>query len=79
MDAVLEKVEWHTKRLQTQLVREPKFSKSEKVFVQIFGKVATDELFAAIVERTCAICTCMIAQCRSLGKVSMARIVLRSI
>jgi hypothetical protein len=68
--AILEQVERHTKRLQPKFSSKTEFTKSEEVLVQIFGKVATDKLIAAIIERTHAVCTCVIAQSGSLEHIS---------
>ena len=65
----------HTKRLQAQLVRKTKFAEAEEVFVEVFSEVAADELLAAVIEGADAVCTCMVAQSRSLKEISELRAV----
>ena len=66
VEAVLEKVKRHTETLEAEFVCQTELAKAKEVFVEIFGKVATDELFAAVVEGTDAVCACVVAESRSL-------------
>ena len=66
VEAVLEKVERHAETLEAEFVCETEFAKAEEVFVEVFGEVAADELFAAVVEGTDAVCACVVAESRSL-------------
>ena len=66
VEAVLEKVQRHTKTLEAKFVRQTEFAKAEEVLVEVFGKVTADELFAAVVEGTDAVCACVVAKSRSL-------------
>ena len=70
VEAVLEKVQRHTETLEAKFVRQTEFAKAEEVFVEVFSKIATNELFAAVVEGTDAICACVVAKSRSLLCVS---------
>ena len=66
VEAILEKVQRHTKTLEAEFVCQTKLAKAEEVFVEVFSKVAADELFTAVVEGTDAVCACMVAKGRSL-------------
>ena len=68
MKAILQKVKWHAEILQPEFIGQAKLSEAEEVLVEIFGEVTTNELVATVVEGTCAVCTCMIAQCGPLGQ-----------
>lgn len=70
VEAVLEKVQRYTETLEAEFVCQTELAKAEEVFVEVFGEVAADELFAAVVERTDAICACVVAKSRSLLCVS---------
>lgn len=43
-------MERHAEARQSQLAVETEFLEAEKVFIDIFGKVSSEELFAAVVE-----------------------------
>ena len=60
----------HTETLEAKFVRQTEFAKAEEVFVEVFSKIATNELFAAVVEGTDAVCTCVVAKSRALLSVS---------
>ena len=70
MEAVLEEVERYAETLEAEFVCQTELAKAEEVFVEVFGKVAADELFAAVVEGTDAVCACVVAEGRSLLCVS---------
>ena len=70
VEAVLEKVQRHTETLEAEFVCQTEFAKAEEVFVEVFGKVTADELFAAVVEGTDTVCACVVAKGRSLLCVS---------
>lgn len=65
--AVLKQVERDGEGFQTELFGQPEFAEAEEVFVQVFGKVATDELLATVVEGADAVCACVIAEGGTLG------------
>ena len=54
---ILKQVERHAEGLQAEFVCEAELFEAEEVFVNVFGKVAADELFAAVVECADAVCT----------------------
>jgi hypothetical protein len=66
VQTVLEKMQGHAETFQAELVGQTEFTEAEEVFVEVFGKVTTDELLASIVEGTDAVCASMIAKGRSL-------------
>lgn len=70
VEAVLEKVQRYTETLEAKFVCQTELAKAKEVFVEVFGEVAADELFAAVVEGTDAICACVVAKSRSLLCVS---------
>ena len=58
----------HAERLEPKLFGQSKFFEAEKVFVNVLGKVTTDELLASIMEGTDAICTNTLSKGRTLVK-----------
>ena len=66
VQTVLEKMQGYAETFQAELVCQTEFTEAEEVFVQVFGKVSTDELLASIVEGADAVCACVIAKGRSL-------------
>jgi hypothetical protein len=68
--AVLEEVQGHGEGFEAELCGEAEFAEAEKVFVEVFGEVAADELLAAVVEGADAVCACVVAEGGSLGCVS---------
>ena len=63
----------HTEALEAKLVRQAEFTETEEIFVEVLGKVTADELLAAVVEGANAICSCVVAECRSLICMSNGR------
>ena len=55
---------------QSVFFGQTQFAEAEEVFVEVFGKVAADELFAAVVEGANAVCACVVAECWPLEGVS---------
>ena len=70
VQAVLEEMQRHAETFQTKLVCQTELTEAEEVFVEVFGKVTTDELLTSIVEGADAVCTCVVAEGRSLLGVS---------
>ena len=70
VQAVLEEMQRHAETFQTKLVCQTELTEAEEVFVEVFGKVAADELLAAVVEGTDAVCARVVAKSRSLLTVS---------
>jgi hypothetical protein len=70
VESVLEKVQRDAETFEPKLVCQTEFAKAEEVLLDVFGKVTTNELFAAIVESTDAVCACVVAKGRSLLHVS---------
>jgi hypothetical protein len=63
-------VQGHAETLEAEFVCQTEFAEAEEVFVEVFGEVATDELLAAVVEGTDAVCARVVAKSRSLLTVS---------
>ena len=70
VQAILQKVQRHAETLEAEFVCQTEFAEAEEVFIEVFGKVAADELLAAVVEGTDAVCACVVAKSRSLLTVS---------
>jgi len=70
VEAILKKVQRHAETFKAELVCQTKFAKAKEVFLDVFGKVTTNELLAAVVEGTDAVCACVVAKGRSLLHVS---------
>jgi hypothetical protein len=66
VETVLEEMQRHTKTFETKFVGQTEFAEAEEVLVEVFGKVAADELFAPVVEGADAVCACVVAEGRSL-------------
>lgn len=66
VQTVLEKMQGHAETFETELVGQTELTESKEVFAEVFGKVAADELLAAVVEGTDAVCACVVAKGRSL-------------
>lgn len=62
VQAVLEQVERDAEGFEAEFVGEPEFAEAEEVFVEVFGKVAADELLAAVIEGADAVCACVVAE-----------------
>jgi len=67
---VLEEMQGHAETFQAKLVCQTELTEAEEVLVEVFGKVATNELLTSIVEGADAVCTCVVAEGRSLSDVS---------
>ena len=67
MHPILEQMQWDTEILEAELVGEPKFAETEEILVEVFGEVAANELFAAVVEGADAVCTGVVAEGGALG------------
>ena len=62
-------MKWHGEIVKTKLVGQTKLTEAEEVFAKLVREVASDKLFAAVVERTHTIGTSIVAQCRSLKRI----------
>ena len=66
VQTVLEKMQGHAEAFETEFVCQTEFTEAKEVLAEVFGKVAADELFTAVVESTDAVCACVVAESRSL-------------
>ena len=66
MHAILQQVEGHTERSKAELLVETKLLETKEILVDVFGKITTDELLAAVVESTDAVCSGIGVESRTL-------------
>lgn len=63
---VLQQMQRHTERFKTKFGSKTELFETEKVFINIFGEVAANELITAILECTGSICANVFAKSRTL-------------
>jgi len=64
--AVLQEMERYAQSLETEFIGQAELLEPKEVLVNVFGKVATDELFAAVVEGADTILASTVAESRTL-------------
>lgn len=74
MHTILQQMQRHAETFETKLGRQTELFEAEEVFVNVFGKVTTNELIAAVLECARAICTHVFAQGGTLFKLETKKV-----